>query len=382
MKSNDNVVQLNSTTKVTIVSKKVTIKDLTITNSELSDYLSKHDDPARGVLLLLEAGLIMQRLTNSKADRESLRAEVDRLLEGGEDIVTDLEKMVKKHADPKDPLSLAATLSEAVVGRVLKTLDPTKEKSPLNDLLNSLIIINDRLNSLAGEKTANDNSPVKGDSFNMIMSRAVETIAGDHGDASEFVDKVKSETKSMVGDEIVTIESPQSTEQTVRVVWEYKTEDGYTQASALKELSKAMENRHAVAGVFALARQPYNASWRQYSVHTNNRMIIVVDKDNPDTYLIQYAYMWSRWMAIRSLKTETKDFSHERMTFLLQQAEAHLTQMAEIKKAITGVETSAGEARKWTNKVELNLKETLAAALQVMTFKDNEFEAIVKDLKS
>ena len=70
------------------------------------------------------------------------------------------------------------------------------------------------------------------------------------------------------------------------------------------------------------------------------------------------------------------------MTFLLQQAEAHLSQMAEIKKAITGVETSAGEARKWTNKVESNLKETLTAAMQVMTSKDNEFEAIVKDLKS
>jgi len=165
-----------------------------------------------------------------------------------------------------------------------------------------------------------------------------------------------SETGSKEGDEVITISPDQTGGVEVNVVWEFKAEKGLSQAAVLKEISSAMQNRHSVAGVFVVDREPKNAHWASHSFHSGNRLILVVDKDKPDLNLIQFGYIWSRWVAFRSLDAKSTGIDLARIDHLVSEAISALKDFAQVKSAHTGIQKSLDDATSWTKTVESKLK--------------------------
>ena len=260
------------------------------------------------------------------------------------------------HTDEKNPNALAHILKGKILKSVIDELKPSNEESPFHDIAQTLTLLLTEVSKQAGAKPAIDNSNAKGTNFNIVMDGILQEIAAVNGDSALYTNDMPSETGSKEGDEVITISPDQTGGVEVNVVWEFKAEKGLSQAAVLKEISSAMQNRHSVAGVFVVDREPKNAHWASHSFHSGNRLILVVDKDKPDLNLIQFGYIWSRWVAFRSLDAKSTGIDLARIDHLVSEAISALKDFAQVKSAHTGIQKSLDDATSWTKTVESKLK--------------------------
>jgi hypothetical protein len=338
----------------------VLIESLAIQNPDLNEYMKDKEDPVSAFIGLVESALNMRKISNSSAEAEKLGAVAERLSvafeNASQEATQEFGKLIKLHTDETNPVALASMLKSKILKSVTEELKPSNDSSPFHDIAETLTQLLAEVTKQAGAKPALDNSNAKGTSFNLVMDGILQEIASKNGDSALFTNDVASETGSKEGDEVITISQDQTGGAEVNVVWEFKAEKGISQAAALKEISSAMQNRHAVAGVFVVAREPKNAHWSLPIYATGNRLILVVDKDNPDLSLIQFGYIWSRWVAFRSLETKSVTIDLERIEFLISEASLSLKDFAQLKKSHTGIQSSLDDATNWTKTVESKLK--------------------------
>jgi hypothetical protein len=105
----------------------------------------------------------------------------------------------------------------------------------------------------------------------------------------------------------------------------------------------------------------------------------LVDKDEPDTYLIQFAYLWSRMNAMKGVASSSNTLDIEKIQYLFDQAEVTLKDFRNIKTAHTGIETSLSDARRWVTNIENTLKVQFAEISSALK-SDDEFDQIVSQL--
>jgi hypothetical protein len=107
--------------------------------------------------------------------------------------------------------------------------------------------------------------------------------------------------------------------------------------------------------------------WNEYSFHSGNRMIIVVDKDKPDLGLIRFAYIHTRWLVTRELLADTAILDSAKMQYLIEKAQDELKYISQIRKSLTGIATSHSEATERVDELERRLNFTLAEASKLVT---------------
>lgn len=368
-----NVVPIGNHNVVKIKDDEVTIQSLKIQDSQLAGHLSDYVDQASEIANLIASGLQVANYTQTSANMERLEIVGDAVKEGfrtaGEQSLKNLKELLASHTDAKNVDSLAHKLIEITSSEFIKVFDSNQPSSPLNRLFTRLDQILLAMERNAGMKEVSDKTFRKGTTFNHVISQIVQSIAKGHCDYSAFVDAEKSERGSKVGDEVVTLNPDTTGGSELRFVFEYKTEEDISQAAALRELVEAMDNRNAKAGVFVAAKNPKTEKWEEYSFHPGNRMIIVVDKDNPSESLILFSYIWARWMASRELATDEKKFNYDMMTDLLTQATDHLRFITEVRKSLTQIATHRDKAVGWIDKLDEKLEETLGKAIQLVSDK-------------
>ena len=383
MKENiNNVTPIISTLK--IENKTVVINNLRISNTELVDYLQSKNDAERAFLDLIDAALMVRRLSDVAIEVETLNTVADRVSDtvekAGATAVDDFTALIKKHTNTDDPSGLARILIDQLVPAIASELSPLNKKGPMFKIYDPLIDLVQRIANQEGATEAKNNSSTKGKDFNATMDSILQSFASQSGDQIEYVNDVKSETGLKVGDEIVTVPSELTGGQSVKIVWEFKAERDLTQPSILKELASAIENRQAKSGVFVLALEPEYEKWSRHSFASGNRLLILVDKDNPDRYLIQFAYLWSRMAAMKEINKNMETFDVEKIQYLFDQAEVALKDMRNIKTAHTGIESSLTDARRWVETVEKSLKQKFAE-ISIELNGGDEFEQIVSSMK-
>ena len=74
----------------------------------------------------------------------------------------------------------------------------------------------------------------------------------------------------------------------------------------------------------------------------------------------------SRWVAFRSLESKAKTVDLERIEFLISEAAVSLKDVAQVKTAHTGIQTSLDNAISWTEKVEGKLKSKFKEITEAM----------------
>ena len=361
--------------KVTINKDVVDIQGLSIESQELADHLSDYEDLAQEVSELISGGLQIAKYAKTTASISQIEHVGDRVQDGIEKVGNktrkDIEQLLASHTDPKNSKSLAKAIVDIASAQFISEFGPENADSPVNQLFMRLDAISRILERQTGAKEATDNSSNKGKNFNEVMSPIVQAIATNNSDLSEFVDAVSSETGGRVGDEVVTINPDMTRGEDLKFVFEYKTAEKVTQASSLRELSDAMGNRGAKAGVFVVNKTAKTEKWNEYSFHSGNRMIIVVDKDKPDLGLIRFAYIHTRWLVTRELLSDAAILDSAKMQYLIEKAQDDLKYISQIRKSLTGIATSHTEACERLDEFELRLGSTLDEADQLLTNTDS-----------
>ena len=344
----------------------VFIKELTIKNLELAKLLLSVDNTKRNDIFieLVETAMYVNRLANTTADVKELNTVAVQVREtmqsAGEKAFTDLEDLIESQSDDANSHSLISLLKTKLVNQVISELDPTKDTSPFHSINKQLVFLLGAQGEEKGQKSADANSPQHGRDFNKTMDGLLQKLASQTGDQALYTNDITSETGSKVGDEVITIDSNFTNGHTAAVVWEFKAVKTVTQTAALTEISDAMENRHAQSGVFVLARTEHNANWAPFSMFHGRRAIVVVDQNNIDELLIQYAHIWSRVEAIRSFGIHQEGIDSDRLMVLIEEAEKSFKGLIQVKGAHTGIQTSLNEAVDWLKDTQNDLKTKLS----------------------
>ena len=360
---------------VIVTKDEVNIESLSIDNEELARHLNEYEDPANELCQLIVAGLLIANYAKTNASVAQIEDVGDRIQEGiqkvGDKARKDIENLLVTHTDPNNSKSLAKAIVEIASAQFIKEFDPINVDSPVNQLFERLDKISRTIEHQAGVKEASDKSSKKGGNFNQLMSPIIQAIAASHADFSEFVDAVETDTGAKVGDEVVTINPDFAGTSDLKFVFEFKTAEKTSQAGALRELSEAMKNREASAGIFVVNRTSKTEKWPEYSFHSGNRMIVVVDKDNPDVNLIKFAYTHTRWSLTREQITDLKLIDEAQMKYLIDKAQDELKFISQIKSSLTGIATSHEEAVTRVGLLAERLTSTLNEASNLMVRADN-----------
>jgi hypothetical protein len=243
---------------------------------------------------------------------------------------------------------------ETIKNELSVTLDLTDDRSPLNKLDIKIKAIIDQLNNATVRKDESKRGTAHGRDFNEVMDGILKSVAFQNGDSAEYVDAIECEAGCKKGDELIKINPATVNNNDVKIVWEFKTEKGFTDTSALRELNEAIKCRQAQAGVFVLARDEKNKLWPEFLNFDGRRAIVVVDEDNIDVLIIRYAYYWSRIEAIRSLGDVSKTFDTSKVLVKLEEAKNAIRGFQEVAGAHTGISKSLAEAQDWLSKSREN----------------------------
>lgn len=371
--------------KVTINDNIVEINNLTLVNEELAEHLNNYANPEVEISELILGGLQIAKYAKTTASINQIEHVGDRVQDGiekvGKKTRKDIEDLLVSHTDPKNSKGLAKAIVDIASAQFISEFGPDNEDSPVNQLFMRLDSISRYLDKQSGAKEATDNSSNKGKNFNEVMSPIVQAIANNSSDLSEFVDAVASETGGRVGDEVVTINPDMTRGEDLKFVFEFKTAEKVTQASSLRELSEAMRNRGAKAGVFVVNKTNKTEKWNDYSFHSGNRMIIVVDKDKPDIGLIRFAYIHSRWLVTRDLLSDASILDSAKMQYLIEKAQDDAKYISQIRKSLTGIATSQSEAVTRVNELESRLVTTLDQAQNLLVSQAIGEDGLIEEFK-
>ena len=344
--------------EVSIIGTVVTVNHLRLDNPALASFMLSHDESERSLAFvdLLEFALHVNRLANVSADVKELDSVAKRVGENlqvaGEEAFNDLEKLIRNQADDSKPEALISLLKTRFIDRVIEDLKPTNPKSPFKE-------INDQLLALL-EKNASKDAGKKGTKhgrdLNANMDSLLQHLAAESGDSPLYTNDIPTESGSKVGDEVITIDPVFTNGHDVKTVWEFKAVQKVTVTSALEEISEAMTNRKAQAGVFVLARTAHNLSWARFTAHPGRRAIIVVDEDDIDPLLVHYAHIWSRIEAVRSFGSKEVTIDFDKLQVAVEEAKNALDGLSQVVAGHTGIQTSLDHAVEWIGKSQKALK--------------------------
>ena len=364
----------------------VTIKNLTIADGELAQYLSTKDGAEQILLLieLIETAMQIQRMANTSADVKELNSVAKQVREtmknAGEEAFTNLESLIQDQADDKKPGALINLLKTKLIEQVISELDPAKESSPFHSISEQLMQL---LGKSAGDKATKDAynlSREKGIDFEELLDQLIQPEAEVHGDDAQFTGDTPSPSGDKTGDEVITLNLSATNNEEIRIVWEAKTDKSFKDTKGrlkrdkvAKELDSAMGNREAICGIFVsdargvdLSKQPV---WQEFD---GNKLIIVIDDEDPDQRLIRMAYLWSRWIVLRSQEQEEGQLDYLAIERVLAALQREFDGLSNLRRLHTPIKTNVLAAEKWVDSFEASLDGLMDELRELMTTEETE----------
>lgn len=343
---------------ISVNGNKVRIDKLEINNADLAAHISAKEGQEQVIAFieLIEFALSVNKLANVAADVRELESVAKRveskLDEAGDEAFKELESLIKKQGDETSPEALISILKTKLIQKIVDDLDPNKAGSPFKEIHDNLL----ELLKKSGAKAESKLGTKHGRDFNKTMDAIVQDLARQTGDAPLYTNDIESESGSKVGDEVITIDTNFTGGATINTVWEFKAVKRQSMPDVLEEISEAMTNRHAQAGVFVLARTEHNATWARFTAHPGRRAVIIVDEDNVDELLVHYAHIWARVEAVRSLGNIHSTIDFDRLLVAIEEAETALEGFSQVTKAHTEIQSSLDTGVEWLEKSKKALK--------------------------
>ena len=355
--------------EIRISGDKVTINNLTITNTELAAYLNLKEGPERALAFsdMVVAAVLVQRLSNTSADVQELNSVAqqvrDTMESAGEDAFDDLEKLIREQTNEQNPAALIALLKTKMITHVIAELDPTKETSPFYAINQRLLELLDKAGGQDAAKQVYANSREKGIDFETLLDQMIQIEAAVHGDDAQFTGETPAPSGDKYGDEVVTINPAATGNDVLRIVWEAKTDKTFKDTKGrlkrdkvASELNNAMTTREADCGIFVsdargidLTLQPV---WQEFE---GNKLIIVLDDEDPDQRLIRLAYLWSRWILLRSQNQLDGEIDVVAIDRVISDLQREFDGLANLKRLHTPIKTNVEAAIKFVADMEEKL---------------------------
>lgn len=338
---------------------KIQITDFQFENPVLVKYLESIPAENQSVFLTeaLEFGLNTLATVSSQAEVREIESALKKVREELEKtqgaVVRDMNKTFNDQLDETNKLSLISVFKEKILRELIDELSPEAEGSPFASIKKDLEQVIDQLSAKRGANSVVAKTAAKGNAFELDVDALIKSESARHGDLAEFVG-ADGGGSTQVGDTLVTFaEAYNSSGKEFKVIWEaktqkkpYKSDKGFLSISAVSaELNTAMEHRQADCGIFVsdsdgLDNQP---EWQEFH---GNKLMIVLDREDPDQRLVRLAYLWSKSVAARSRQSET-NLNIGRIESLMTSLQTEIKSISALKKHHTMIKDGLEYSMEW-----------------------------------
>jgi len=392
--------------ELSIEGDKVTIQNLTVTNQELAMYLVSKDPGEQLVSLvdLINLAVSVKNMAGGQVGAESMKQSAELVVQGLNGTVAALnESISSKVAQILDPETgviaqqmreTASSIGDTHDLKLRDLLSPQKEGTPIAALqqaitnsLNAHVtgiktdieavkeIVNQFIGGQKKGKELYDKSREKGGDLEWLLDSLIQSEAVVHGDTALYTGDTESPTGRNTGDEVV-IMNPSATQgEEVKIVWEAKTDAKFKnvkgrlkQDKVAEELNAAIENRDAVCGIFVsdarlldLSVQPI---WQEFE---GNKLIIVLDDEDPDQRLVRMAYLWARSYAIRALAPDENELDIEAIDRILKSLQREFNTLSQLKGMHSPIRDNIKKAIAFVDEFEASLDKQMAELVKLMS---------------
>lgn len=341
----------------------IVIDSFTFSNKALVSYLSQMDESDRGQFLTeaLEFGLNTLLTVTTQAEIREIESAVKQtkaaLLETRTDTLLQLRQAFQDQLDESSPGSLINLFRSRVTAALQRDLDPDNADSPLNKIQTSLQDIIDVLQGKQAASSVKEKSTQKGNEFELLVNSRLTAIGTVHGDTVEFVG-ADGGGASKSGDSLVTFNGAYRKDKgSFTAIWESKTDGSFKSTKGVlkldkvsAELNKALDVRKANCAVFVSDSKDLEnqAEWQEFQ---ENKLIVVVDRENPDSRVLQMAYLWTKSVAARN-GARGDELDVGRLSGLMNDLEAQLKKFSSLKRNHKQIADSIKSATDWVEREE------------------------------
>ena len=406
MTTNIRVAPMVAGAELSIEGDKVTVQNLTLTNQELANYLASKDPGEQLVALvdLINLAVSVKNMAGGQIGAESMKQSAELVVQGLNGTVAALnESISSKVAQILDPETgviaqqmreTASTIGDTHDLKLRDLLSPQKEGTPIAALqqaittsLNAhvtgiktdIAAVTDLVNQFIGSqkkgKELYDKSREKGGDLEWLLDSIIQPEAAVHGDTALYTGDTESPSGRNTGDEVV-IMNPASTKgEEVKIVWEAKTDAKFKnvkgrlkQDKVAEELMAAIENREAVCGIFVSDARGLDLSvqpiWQEFE---GNKLIIVLDDEDPDHRLVRMAYLWARSYALRALAPDESELDIEAIDRVLKALQREFNTLSTLKGMHTPIRENINKAIAFVDEFEASLDKQMAELVKLMS---------------
>jgi hypothetical protein len=413
MNTNIRVAPMVAGAGLVIDGDKVTINQLTISNPELAAYLISKEGPEQLVALvdLINLAVSVKNLAGSSLETENVKKSAEMVVQSLNGTVASLLESIKlKTGQLMDPESgviaqkmreTATSIGDNQESKLRDLLSPKNDGTPIFDLQSTLTtaltahvnglktditavtqLLNEYIGAQKKGKELYANSREKGGDLETLLDSMIQLESSVHGDDARYVGDTPAPSGDSVGDELITLNKGVTNGEEVRIVWEAKTDKDFKDKKGrLKrdkvadELTSAIDNREAVCGIFVsdiagldMQVQPV---WQEFE---GNKLIIVLDPEDPDQRLVRMAYLWARSYALRALTPEEGEYDVEAIERVLNALKREFDGLTHLKRLHTPIRTNIKEAEEFVKTLEDNLEGLLDELRDLMSPSDEDGE--------
>lgn len=344
---------------------KVFIKEVTIENEELAEYLEENGSTEEVLNTVLHAGVTHMNLLKGSIEKNLMKEQVKaiekNLVKSIESAVQNISKEADKYlgsdkkkkgifiegvenlqsnliselkgavTDEKNTDSAIYKINETVSEFVtsLETLleqhienqnESITENFNLGDStsIGSMLVGNvvdklkpeiELIKKALNVKDAHENTTQSGFSHEDSVQAALVSLKN-NSDIVEFVKNTPGKlARNKSGDHLLTISNEDGSLSNIKVVFESKDDKTFNSVSKIRdELDGAMKNRDALVGVFVVKNQNYidNVTSELFFPFSEKYLVVVYNEEIGDIAL-KLAYLWARITAYKLLEDLTKD---------------------------------------------------------------------------
>ncbi len=226
---------------------------------------------------------------------------------------------------------------------VRQQADSEANRKRIEELTRELVERKEREHANVRIAEAEEAGTRKGRTFEELVHAEIEAIAGAQGDAAHHVGDETSEAGGKKGDTVVELGAGTGPALGV-VVYEAKNRR-LSKNDAWTELNAAMGERDAAYGVLIVAGDDkVPAGLEDLTEYQGNKIIVVVDRDDPDPLALSLVYRYVR-ARVLAAKSERLQVDAGGVRDAAEEAGARLKAANRIRKSLTSVTNSADRAR-------------------------------------
>ena len=271
-----------------------------------------------------------------------------------------------KQFSAQDGANPLADFKEGVV-RAVQRAEETQQAAHVEDrrrieaLTTEVTALRERLSAKEELEAEQSRGTAKGRSFEEKVHEAIDEIAGVRDDVAHHVGDLPGETRGKKGDTVIEIGAAVGP-CLAKVAFDPKDSSNLTRPKAWEVLNGSLDDRGADYAVLVVATEENLPPGTQNLVeYEGNKLIVAVDRDEPERIVLETAYGLARARALAARKDELA-LDAPAMKEAIDETRRALESLKTARQALTGMRKNADSIESSLGTMEEGAKAALARA--------------------